>query len=174
MSVHRDPQGRVIGGTLNPTGRPKVDSELAKAARELSPLALQVWRKTMEDYLAGTGSASDAIRAASDSMARGFGKPPEHVQLDVDIDAPVSPSEWLRRTTPDELALVTDIAKRATRRARGEEVEERLHIPRGLIDDGSTLAERAQRARRMLGILERAGAIDESPTRGEGDEDEEE
>lgn len=174
LPVKRDPQGRIVQGALNPSGRPKVDTELARAARELSPLALQVWEKTMKDYLDGNGSAADAIRAASDSMSRGFGKPPEYV-LTAELEAPTGGRLDPSKLTKDELDLMIDLTRRAACRARGEEVSERLHIPDGLISDGATLSDRVARSRRILGVLERAGALTVSFTEGnDADQDEEE
>ncbi len=139
-NVKRDALGRIVGGALNPSGRPKVDSELARAARELSPLALQVWRKTMEDFIAGTGSAADAIRAASDSMSRGFGKPPEFIG----VSAEIGPAD-------SEVKRVVD----SGRVARIIAILQRSGAFRVAADDA-----------------ERAAATSESPTSGEGDEDE--
>ncbi|MBL8922321.1 MAG: hypothetical protein JNJ54_25950 [Myxococcaceae bacterium] len=154
LPVKRDPQGRIVAGALNPSGRPKVDSELARAARELSPLALQVWEKTMKDYLEGKGSAADAIRAASDSMSRGFGKPPEYVQLTAELETPVDWPTVLRRATSDELALIHALVGRVDRRTRGEAVDEPLQaLPP--VDRDRLL----ERARRVFGILERANAL---------------
>lgn len=162
----RDSLGRIVGGALNPSGRPKVDSELAKAARELSPLALQVWRKTMEDFIAGKGSAADAIRAASDSMARGFGKPPEFVELAAELSTP-GRSELLRSASSEELEVMHVIAERAARRARGESVDEPLQLP---VPPEAGLALVA-RGHRIHAILTQSGAFTQHPTK-EGTDDE--
>lgn len=173
LPVKRDPQGRIVEGALNPSGRPKVDTELARAARELSPLALQVWEKTMKDYLEGNGSAADAIRAASDSMARGFGKPPEHVQLTAEVEGRVDWSTLMRRATSDELAVIHALSARIDRRVRGEPVDEPIQaLPE---PDREQLFERA---RRVFGILERAGALNgirtTSTTEGSNDAEQDE
>lgn len=78
----RDESGRFPKGVSgNPGGRPKTNVELVEAARELTAMALQVWEKAMTDFLEGNGDASQALKAASDSMARAWGKPPERVAL---------------------------------------------------------------------------------------------
>lgn len=119
LPVKRDALGRVVAGSLNPSGRPKVDSELARAARELSPLALQVWRKTMEDFLEGNGSADDALRAANDSMARGFGRPPESVQVTAEVRK-VDTREFLRAATNEELQVLISVQRRIAERAAAQ------------------------------------------------------
>lgn len=78
----RDESGRFPKGVSgNPGGRPKSNVELVEAARELTPMALQVWEKAMTDFLEGHGDAAQALKAASDAMVRGWGKPPERVAV---------------------------------------------------------------------------------------------
>ena len=80
-AVRRDERGRIIEGSLNPTGRPKTAPDLVEAFREVTPRALAVLDKAMEDYLEGRGDAATAIRAAEVSLNRAWGKPAERVAL---------------------------------------------------------------------------------------------
>ncbi|MBL8922322.1 MAG: hypothetical protein JNJ54_25955 [Myxococcaceae bacterium] len=80
-AVRRDERGRIIEGSLNPTGRPKTSPELVEAFRELTPRSVAVLDKAMEDYLEGRGDAATAIRAAEVSLNRAWGKPTERVAL---------------------------------------------------------------------------------------------
>jgi hypothetical protein len=79
----KPPRGRPFrpGQSGNPGGRPKTNAELVEAARELTPMALHVWEKAMTDFLQGHGDAAQALKAAGDSMARAWGRPPEKVAL---------------------------------------------------------------------------------------------
>lgn len=79
--VRRDQKGRIVEGSLNPTGRPKTPPELVEAFRELTPKSLEVLDKAMQDYLDGHGDAGMAVRAAEVSLNRAWGKPTERVAV---------------------------------------------------------------------------------------------
>lgn len=80
-ALKRDERGRIVEGSLNPTGRPTTPPELVEAFRGLTPRSVAVLDKAMQDYLEGTGDAGMAIRAAEVSLNRAWGKPAERVAL---------------------------------------------------------------------------------------------
>ncbi len=80
-ALRRDERGRIVEGSLNPTGRPKTPPDLVEAFRELTPRSVAVLDKAMADYLEGTGDAATAIRAAEVSLNRGWGKPTERLAV---------------------------------------------------------------------------------------------
>lgn len=102
------------GQSGNPGGRPKSIPELVEASRALTPMALEVWAKVMADYIEGRGDGAHALKAASDSMSRAWGRPAERVEVRADVTSAAASDEEQLIATIRRLAGEDDNAGRTS------------------------------------------------------------
>ena len=77
---NRDARGRFVAGNrANPGGRPKTPKEIQEALQKLTPAALEVYRKALEDP---DVPWKEKIKVAQDILDRVLGKPQQSVQLE--------------------------------------------------------------------------------------------
>ena len=95
----RDEKGRIVAGSLNPGGRPKLPAEVREAAQAASPRALA---KVVE--FLDNADPRIALRAAEILMDRAFGRPTQA------IDARV---EQVESTADAHVRALVDLANKA-------------------------------------------------------------
>ena len=95
----RDEKGRIVAGSLNPGGRPKLPAEVREAAQAASPRALA---KVIE--FLDNADPRIALAAAQVILDRGYGKP---VQA---IDARV---EQIESTADAHVRALVELANKA-------------------------------------------------------------
>lgn len=81
----RGSDGRFLPGNRT-GGRKKLPEELVEMCRALSPQAIETAKKIMLDKEARAG---DRLRAAEIILDRGYGKPAQAVNLEIDKTQPV-------------------------------------------------------------------------------------
>lgn len=68
------------GQSGNPSGRPKIPEDIKQAFKDLTPKAIETLQKILDD---DDAKYADKIKAAEIIMDRGYGKPTQAVDLDV-------------------------------------------------------------------------------------------
>ena len=96
----RDDKGRIVSGSLNPGGRPKLPAEIRDLAQLASPRAIE---KVIE--LMGNEDPRVALAAAQVILDRGYGKPVQSV--DARVEQSVS-------TADAHVHALVELARKAT------------------------------------------------------------
>lgn len=70
----------VKGQVANPGGRPKIPEDIKQAFKDLTPKAIETLQKILDD---DNAKYADKIKAAEIIMDRGYGKPTQALDVDV-------------------------------------------------------------------------------------------
>lgn len=93
------------GEVRNPRGRPKKDLDLAALAQSHARKAIETLVEVMGD---ATATPSARVGAASELLDRGFGRAPQHIDMNATVSLSAEFEAFIRRLSPGHDAKVIE------------------------------------------------------------------